>query len=234
MIIEAVVFLVIIGVIVLLTITDKNDKKENNDSFIDFRKSHDISGDINKLRSKLDDNVNLYKTMRRTFITIFIIIAVILIGFIVVATDLINKASDIINDNDKVKEDIYLDVYEKEDIDEDNNDDENKEQQEELDIKLNKLTKEIKDMIKIANNAGDTDKATLISNIKYRVENKDIENKTLEIYLISGNEYLLLDENYLENYDKVVDKYFNSELFTKYVLIDGDGVLKAYIFETKK
>ncbi|MCQ2978689.1 MAG: hypothetical protein MJ245_02715 [Clostridia bacterium] len=232
MIIEAVVFLVIIGVIVLLTITDKNDKKENNDSFIDFRKSHDISGDINKLRSKLDDNVNLYKTMRRTFITIFIIIAVILIGFIVVATDLINKASDIINDNDKVKEDIYLDVYEKEDIDENNNDeDENKE---ELDIKLNKLTKELKDMIKIANNAGDTDKATLISNIKYRVENKDIENKTLEIYLISGNEYLLLDENYLDNYDKVVDKYFNSELFNKYVLIDGDGVLKAYIFETKK
>lgn len=226
--IEAIVFLIIIGIIVILTITDKSDVK--NEGVIDFKTSHDVNGDIKKLKSKIKDDAKNARDTKRLFISLIVIISVILIGFIVVACDLIFRDNNVNNninndtninntivdkdDNNKVDKDKEEDKKDKEEKDKDK-----------LDITLNKLG-EVSDYIKESQEASPCDMVAIEKDINYHKQ--EILDGILEIYLVKDNKYTKLENP--DTITNLLEDYFRSKSYKKLFTINGDGVLIRYIY----
>ncbi|MCQ2911236.1 MAG: hypothetical protein MJ244_03520 [Clostridia bacterium] len=214
--IEAIVFLIIIGIIVILTITDKSDVK--NEGVIDFKTSHDVNGDIKKLKSKIKDDAKNARDTKRLFISLIVIISVILIGFIVVACDLIfrdnNVNNNINNDTNIVDKDKEEDKKDKEEKDKDK-----------LDITLNKLG-EVSDYIKESQEASPCDMVAIEKDINYHKQ--EILDGILEIYLVKDNKYTKLENP--DTITNLLEDYFRSKSYKKLFTINGDGVLIRYIY----
>ena len=218
--IEAIVFLIIIGIIVILTVTEKNDRVDTK-GVIDFKNSHDINGDISKLKAKIKDDAKSARDTKRLLITLIVIIAVILVGFIVVAIDLIlnRQPNNLLEkDNDTIVEER-----------DDNKDkEEQKDNEKDKDIKLDDLG-EVSNYIKDAESAGNCDAEVIKKDIAYRQD--AIKDGSIEIYLVKENKTLKLENT--ETIDKLLSDYFKSSSYEKLFVINGDGILTKYIYIAK-
>lgn len=218
--IEIIVFLIIIGIIVVLTVTEKNDAEKSG--VIDFKTSHDINGDISKLKNKIKDDAKAARDTKRLFITLIIIISVVLLGFIAVSLNMILNSDNAFNkDIIKLEKD---DTNDSSDKDKENN----KEDKKDKDIKLDDLG-DVSNYIKESQSSGECDKEVIKKDVAYRKD--QIENGQIEIYLVKNNKTLKIEK--AESIDKLLDDYFSAKSYEKLFVINGDGILTKYIYISK-
>lgn len=211
---------------------EKADKTDPAYDIIDFRKSESLPSDLNKLKKKLNSEVEARKETSRIVILILTLVVLIVLASFISITSFLNKYifnKDYLNKNEEVKEDIYEvtdDIYNTEVVEEN----------------IEDVTDEIimPNYTKIKVSDKELYKNLSISDILWEGEavlkdffaHKDtIESKQID-YIIKDGDVMQFD-NYSE-----VEKYFNLNdnklaSYEKRFLVDVDGVLKKYVY-TKK
>lgn len=229
MIYTVVGFLVVIGILILISTISPKDKTEDEEmdslgedlkeDIIDFRKSDSVPDDLEKLKEKINEEVTVYKSTKKLISSLSLIAVIIIAGIFIILPFYIREANNNLRGSKgKTTSDIIKEINE----------------HDKEEIKINFETLKIKEKKLYENATLLEDLVTseiIIKNFEYsESQNSNIEfilvdkNKSVYKFNSSNDMKLFLDD----------EKYLNANFEKRFVLDSLGEKVEKYIYTLKK
>lgn len=237
MIYTVVGFLVVIGILILISTISPKDKTDDEEmdslgedlkeDIIDFRKSDSVPDDLEKLKEKINEEVTVYKSTKKLISSLSLIAVIIIAGIFIILPFYIREANNNLRGSKgKTTSDIIKEINEHDKDKENENDKE--------EIKINFETLKIKEK-KLYENATLLDDLVTSEIIIKNFEYSESQNSNIEFILVDKNKsvYKFNSSNDMKLFLDD-EKYLNANFEKRFVLDSLGEKVEKYIYTFKK